>query len=441
MRLFEYVQASDGPVIVDSDHSGALAELRDALKVSSLVAVPVKEGPDVVTGCLMVLDRVGAGEFGEDDGRLLEALANELVLTLDSYRLLQEVLEERERFGRIFAGSQEGICLVDDDGVVRAWNPALESITGYSSREVIGQDWTDVITIRDADQKRVDGLYLASAPHEEEFEVITRDGPARWISVLSGPVAEGGGRVVIVRDVSTKHEVEKAKTDFLSTISHELRTPLTTIKGSLQILERGAAQMTPELADQMVGVTMRGAERLERLVMNLLIVSQIEAGTIPLFLGEVSLQEIVEERRGVVLRDHLNTETIAPEADIYVRADRERTSQIVENLLENALKFGGPSGKITIEMSRANGVGHLSVSDQGPGIPRGDRERIFDRFVRLGDVLTRETQGAGVGLFIAKRAAEGMGGRIWVEGDQGRGATFHVEIPLAQPVALAETSA
>jgi signal transduction histidine kinase len=242
------------------------------------------------------------------------------------------------------------------------------------------------------------------------------------------------GWVVLVRDVSAEHELEEAKSDFLSTISHELRTPLTTIKGSLQVIARQDVENL--VREQMIEILRRGADRLERLVMNLLSVSQMEMGNVPVALEELGLFALVKRRARSLLVDHSRVELKEPDEDTYVRADKDHMGQIIDNLLDNARKFGGPEGKVTIEVSRRDGFGHLSVTDEGPGIAALDQERVFERFVRLGDTLTRETQGAGVGLFITRRAVEAMGGRVWIESEPGHGATFHIDIPLAHPVAV-----
>jgi signal transduction histidine kinase len=244
--------------------------------------------------------------------------------------------------------------------------------------------------------------------------------------------------VVLIRDVTAEHEVEAAKSDFLSTISHELRTPLTTIKGSLQVLARGRENLPADLSDQMIGVTTRGAERLERLVMNLLAVSQIESGTMPVFPDALPIEDLVRERADTLLGDHPNKTINGCPQKLIVRADRERMNHIIEHVFENAQKFGGKDGHITIEIARDQGFARLSVTDEGPGIAPEDQERIFERFTRLGDVLTRETQGAGIGLFIAARSVQAMGGKIWVESKLGEGATFHVTVPLAHPVAVVD---
>lgn len=436
VEVLDHLRRGGGPIVRGTDDASA-----DFLRLgaTNFVAVPLVEGT-YVTGALMVLERVGADEFGDADARLLESLANELVLTLDSYRLFAEITEERERFRRIFSSSKEGICLLDGKGAVRAWNPALERITGYASEEVMGRVWSERVLVRDAEQRRLEGLDLVRSTEDAQVELVTKEGPTRWIVSLASPItqAEGGGWVVLIRDVTAEHEAEEAKSDFLSTMSHELRTPLTTIKGSLQVLARGPDNVPSDMFEQMIGVMSRGANRLERLVMNLLIVSQIESGSLTVFSDEVDLESIVRLRTDAMLRDH--EVDLRIEGDhLVVRGDQERLAQTVDHLLDNARKYGG-DGKVTIELGRDDGYVLLSVTDQGPGIPAADRERVFERFVRLGNVLTRETQGAGVGLFIARRSVEAMGGKIWAEPAPGGGSTFHMRMPGAHPVAVSESA-
>lgn len=436
--LFGELSRRRTPIIVGGLEGGPDKALAERLGARDLLAVPVIDADEVV-GCIVIVDRLGADAFAEPDARLLEALAHELVLTLDAYRLFDQVKEERERFSRIFQGSKEGICLLDEEGLIQAWNPALERITGYHEEDILGERWSERILVRDVDHRRIEGMDIVGVGPDEELEVVTRQGPARWVSLLTGQVHTGDDKqwVIIVRDITAEHEIEEAKSDFLSTISHELRTPLTTIKGSLQMLGRPAAAPQTDVGKQMVDIMRRGADRLERLVMNLLTVSQMETGDLQVFPDELTLQTLVESRIKTVLIDHPQVDLTAAD-DVVVRADRERLGQVIEHLLDNARKFGGPEGRIAIDIRKENGYALLSVTDEGPGIPRHDQERVFDRFTRLGHLLTRETQGAGVGLFIAKTAVEAMAGEIFVESDGRNGSTFHVRIPLAQPVAVQE---
>ena len=430
LAILERLIADPTPIVAQEDEDSS-KELRDALGATSLVAVPLVDDGKTV-GCLVVLERVGAEEFGESEVRLLEAVGNELVLTLDSYRLFAEVAEERERFQQIFAGSKEGICLLDEEGVIRAWNPALARITGFAEEEIIGEKWSERILVRDRHHQRVEGMEIVKVAPDEELELVTRQGPPRWVAIMAGEIQSEDEKswVVLVRDITAEHELEESKSDFLSTISHELRTPLTTIKGSLQVLSRPNATADSAIGKQMIEIMKRGSDRLERLVMNLLAVSQMEAGDVQIYPDEVQLEEMVRQRIASILVDHPQVEVNA-QPDVVVRADRERLAQAVEHILDNARKFGPESGLIKVEIAKENGYARLSITDEGPGIPKIDQERIFDRFVRLGHVLTRDTQGPGVGLFIAKRSVDAMGGSIEIDSEPGRGSTFHVRIPLA----------
>jgi PAS domain S-box-containing protein len=441
--LMMEMETREAPLTLSAEDRGPQHATLAALGAGGLVAVPLLDAEGVV-GCLVALDRVGAGDFGEGDALLLDAVGAELLTTLDAHRLYAEVTEERQRFARIFHGSREGIALLDGRGVVRAWNPALERITGYSAVDVMGRPWSERLVLRRDDERRLRNEELTRALQAEDVEVLTKEGPGRWVAITAGPVAgdeeRGGGWVLLVRDVTAEHEAEDAKSDFLSTISHELRTPLTSIKGALQVLERGSRNLSHDLSDQMVTVMQRGSDRLERLVMNLLLVSQIESGGLsPAQTDEVDLSAVVRGAAAKVV-DPPRLRFVDEEPGLVVRADRETLDQVIVHVLDNAAKFGGPDGVVTVTVARDHGHARVSVTDEGPGIARADQERIFDRFVRLGHVLTRSTQGAGVGLFIARRALSVTGGDIWVESEPGSGATFHVQVPLARPVAVAHSA-
>lgn len=435
------LQDSAEPLVASSGNAAKLyVDLLDNLGGETMIAVPLLDG-DSVAGCLLVLDRVGADDFGPSDVKLLETLANELVVTLDSHRLFEQVSEERERFRKIFNSSKEGVVLLDESARVRAWNPAATRITGFMSAEMEGHVWSDFIVIRTQEHDRLVGAGVTEVSPEAELELVTKEGPSRWVSLLSSPVqGTEKGWVVLIRDVTTEHILEESKSDFLSTISHELRTPLTTIKGSVQVLNRKKDEQSP-MQQQMLSVLQRGTDRLERLVLNLLFVSQLDADErVKVHPEEVQLEEIVRMRTEVMAADHPDVTVHEPDAPVTARADRERMLQVIDHLVENAVKFS-PDGAIEIETGTDGGFAYVSVKDNGPGIPTVDQDRIFERFVRLGHVLTRETQGPGVGLFIVKKAVEAMGGQVHLESSPGKGSTFTVTVPLARPAVVAEAPA
>jgi PAS domain S-box-containing protein len=438
--LMMEIELREAPLSLSKEGGDADRAMLAALDARTVAAVPLLDEEGVL-GCLVAIDRLGAGDFGGGDALLLDAVGAELLTTLASHRLYAEVTEERQRFARIFHGSREGIALLDHRGFVRAWNPALERITGYAAADVMGRLLSDRVVLRHEDQRRATTDEITAGSGANEVEVVTKEGPGRWVSVTASPVdlGENADHVLLVRDVTAEHEAEEAKSDFLSTISHELRTPLTSIKGALQVLARGSENLSDDLSDQMVTVMQHGSDRLERLVMNLLLVSQIETGGLVASNDEkVDLADLVGATAAKVLEGHRHR-VVVEEPGLVVRADAERLEQALVHVLDNAAKFGG-DGLVTVTVSSDHGYARVSVSDEGPGIARADHDRIFERFVRLGRVLTRETQGAGVGLFIARQALAAMGGAISVESEPGRGSTFHLHVPLARPVAVAHSA-
>ena len=226
------------------------------------------------------------------------------------------------------------------------------------------------------------------------------------------------------KSMRTEEARARAKVEFLSTISHELRTPLTALRGSLGLLGRPGMDMPPEMFDQMVAVMRRGADKLERVVMSFLVVNQIEHNALSIVREDLWLEDVVKERAGVLQREHANVDLKLPETPVPVYADRERLGQALDHMLENARKFGGPEGKVTVELECDQDTAVISVTDQGPGIDPRDQGRIFDPYVRLDNQSLAEMKGAGVGLFIAKWAIEAMGGSIWVDSTPGKGSTF-----------------
>jgi signal transduction histidine kinase len=219
----------------------------------------------------------------------------------------------------------------------------------------------------------------------------------------------------------------------VATISHELRTPLTPLKGFLAALLHGTVEDTPETRGEYYKIMLNQANRLERLITDLLEVSQIESDK-PLVEGHAveltaAAAEQVEEfsqhnrKRSIELR--------TPGDPIVVHADPVRLGQVMGNLITNAIKYSPEGTPIDIRVAREGERAVVSVRDEGEGIPEADQERVFGRFQRLDNSLTRQTGGTGLGLYIARRLVEAMGGRLWLDSKPGVGSTFSFSLPLA----------
>lgn len=225
-------------------------------------------------------------------------------------------------------------------------------------------------------------------------------------------------------------ELDQMKSDFIAITSHELRTPITAIRGFVKTLQRNQDRMTTEQLTNFMQIIDRQSARLARLVEDLLFVSRIEAGTIRFDAEQVELERFLGETAeslGPDGRSRVRVEVQPPAAT--VRTDPHRLDQILRNLVENALKFSPPDTPVRVEAMVREDWFQLAVTDLGVGIPPEDLPRIFDRFHQVGQVMTRENEGAGLGLYITKRLVEAMGGTITVASVPGQGSTFRVWLP------------
>jgi two-component system phosphate regulon sensor histidine kinase PhoR len=236
--------------------------------------------------------------------------------------------------------------------------------------------------------------------------------------------------VVVARDVSLDIQAEQAKTNFIAAISHELRTPLTPLKGYLSLLSSGTIPLGGDEARESFDVMTRHAERLERLINDLLDASQMEMGRPTVRTERVDLVRLVadvvaeSESQGISVL----FEPQSPRA--LGQADPMRTRQVLANLISNAVKHSPPGSPVRVVAGVDGDMCVVSVSDDGEGIPAAEQERIFERFYRVDDGPTRSTGGVGLGLYITKQLVESMSGRLWVSSRAGEGSTFSFSLPL-----------
>jgi signal transduction histidine kinase len=229
-------------------------------------------------------------------------------------------------------------------------------------------------------------------------------------------------------------ELDRLKSDFISTVSHELRTPLTSIRSFSEILMRYDVDNT-EKRKQFVGIILNEAERLTRMINDLLDLSKIEAGRLELSLEPLELEPIFSRAAGtthpLLAEKKIRISSKIETGLSAVYADRDLLQQVLTNLLFNAVKFSPKDGTIHLNATRKDAFALISVSDEGPGIPQDQLEQIFERFHQVHDPQNVNPHGTGLGLTISREIVERMGGRIWVESSLGTGATFFFTVPLA----------
>jgi two-component system, OmpR family, phosphate regulon sensor histidine kinase PhoR len=264
------------------------------------------------------------------------------------------------------------------------------------------------------------------------------DGPGERRVIVRSRRATTGGVLVVLEDVTELRRLQRIRSEFIDNLSHELRTPLTTIRLLTERVldELDSMDVPPRLRERVATIDVETGH-LVQMVNELLDLSRIEQATTQLHLEDVALGPLAEagiarmrtfaERQGVLLVSEVPAGADLPE----IRGDADRLGQVLVNLLHNALKFSPPGRRVIVRAEASAPEVVLSVIDEGPGVSRGDQSRIFERFYKVDRARPRAGGGTGLGLSIARHIVEAHGGRIWVESDEGHGASFRVALPIA----------
>jgi PAS domain S-box-containing protein len=384
-------------------------------------------------GSIAVSARADGRPYVPRDERILDALAERVSTTLHQLSLLTDVSTERRTLADLVGSSSDGIFSVGSDLRIRAWNPAMESITGVSADDAVGEHVSQSFRPTGEDGQPLTGSADPGRVGHPVPGVVLRiesGGEERWLTCSYAPLSDGG-YVAVVRDETARKKLQDDKDGWIAQVSHELRTPLTPIKGFLHTLARRDAELTTEDRSRIYEIMLREEKRLEALVDSLLRSTQLDAGGMTVERCEVAWAERVEEQVELIRRqDPARSIVLDVEPGAgAVSADESLAVGVFTNLLSNALKYADGGGPIEVVVEADGDEVITSVIDHGPGIPRSDRTRIFDKFTRLGNHLTRSQQGVGLGLHIAKQSMDRLDGRIWVDETPGGGATFRFTLP------------
>ena len=364
--------------------------------------------------------------------------------------LLEATRAEHTRLERIVDGASDGILLLDQDGVVQVWNPAMEAMTGLPAQLTVGRSVDRVLTssVRlgaDPVQGRwlIEQAYEGAAVRDAQARLRHVDGSERTVVESHSLVFDDRGRctgdVVVVRDVTRQEELERLRSDFVARVSHELRTPLTPIRGFASVLLRRGEQLDAEQRRDALERIVERADHLGDVVEDLLLVTRVDrrdvddlVNPLPGDLASV-VEEAVADLRARV-PDRPVTCNVAPAVPPAL-ADAERTRQILQAVLDNAERYTPEGTPIEVEVDHDADDVRVRIIDNGPGIPREHQERVFEQFQRLENPLTMSTGGVGLGLFLSRRLAEAMHGTLEVAPQvPGRGCEVVLRLPTAEPV-------
>ena len=419
-------------------YAGALQDLLGKWRGRDCIAAPLLSAEGRRLGLLFLFDRLGAEGFEDGELAVATALSGELVGFIERANLVEKLVEERAKLAQIVDQTSDGILTLSPDGRIRSWNKALEQITGYHSAEMIGTAHLGLLRISDETgaEIRLDRwVELDNLP--ERVQVRTAAGETRWLSCsfarAVGTTDQEEILIAVARDVTSAHELERLKDDFVAVVSHELRTPLVPIKGwASMLLSRGDRMTADQRHDALESIHTQ-AQRLERLVLNILDASRIESGADTTATNvdvSVAATRVVEEmlpsagKRAVRLFG-TSERHIALGQPVWVE-------RALANLLANALKYGPSDSDVTITVGTEGDEVVVRVHDNGPGIPDGWTERIFERFERVPGSDTQT--GTGLGLYITRQLAMAMGGTVSVDSVKGNGTTFVMRLRASSNV-------
>jgi PAS domain S-box-containing protein len=366
----------------------------------------------------------------QPDKRLLEALAaigTQAAQALESARLfefersLRLQAEQGARAAQALAYVADGVVLLDAEGRIGYWNPAASALTGLPEEAALSEKAAAVIP----GWAQFEAALSVGAPRTI---AVTWRGEERWLLVVGVAFAEGS--VFTIRDVTLERSLEQARSDLVVTASHELRTPVSAVYGAARTLLRDDVEFSERDRLALLAMIEREGERLARIVDQILVAGQLEAGVLHLAAEPCDLAAVAAGVIETMTREPRRVRLRASKSLPPIRCDQDRFRQVLGNLLENAIKYSPDGGAIEVRLRlRPDSTVVLEVADHGIGIPASQHERIFDKFHRLDPALSGGVGGTGLGLYITRELVTRMGGRIAVRSEPGKGATFSVELP------------
>jgi two-component system phosphate regulon sensor histidine kinase PhoR len=430
------------------------------LEVRNLIAYPlVLERRDeqerivdrVTVGVLLVINKRGGDEFAREDLRLLAVMARQVTAVIADAQIYLRLTEEKEQLHATLQSLLSAVVMVESSGYISLLNPAARQMFGLKSEDDgTGHHYEEIVPypairdlIRAAVESEVEDHSEIELPPLEGhydpriFQVQTAlvHGEQEGLPVVIGVVA-------IFNDITEIRNVERMKTAFVSTVSHELRTPLTSIKGFIStLLQDEEGYFDEAMRREFYEIIDGECDRLRRLIEDLLNVSRIESGRAlqmnwTVFDPLTVIERVLSAQRAYTDKHQLHLKTSG--LLVPIMGDADKFDQIMTNLVSNAIKYSPRGGDITVETKSDGQVLHVTVRDQGMGIPPDKIARIFDKFERVDNRDTREVGGTGIGLYLVKHLVERHEGHIRVESELGHGSAFIFELPLEPASAVAE---
>ena len=428
-QILAQVQGQDRLVLSNVTRTRTLDLDQNLPQPASLLAVALRHENRYYGAMWAAYDQPRT--FTESDARFVTTLAGQAALAAANAHLFLNVEASRRQLEAILNSTPDPVLVTDPQNRLMLANPAAAKVVGVDIAKSSGQAVEELIQ-----QKSLLNL-LQAAPSERQSAEIVFNGGRTYLATASSVVAEGRpvGRVCILRDVTHFKELDSMKSEFVATVSHDLRSPLTLMRGYATMLE-----MVGELNDQQQGYVRKivsGVENMSRLVNNLLDLGRIEIG-VGLQVENVPVRDILDRVVGALQlqanqKDISLSVEVAPDLPAVVEADQALLHQGVYNLVENAIKYTPNGGQVFVRVRAVQANLLFEIQDDGIGIASSDLPRLFEKFYRGKQREARAQHGSGLGLAIVNSIAINHGGKVWVDSVIGKGSTFYLQIPLAQP--------
>jgi PAS domain S-box-containing protein len=472
-----HVVAMEAPLLVnDSFADERFADnplVTGGPRVVFYAGVPLKTPDGFVVGTLCTIDHQPR-QISPQQMDMLALLGQQVVDQLELRRrntLLRTQAQELEavlaqtagltsRLQSILDSAHHAILEMTPDGILRVFNPAAERMLGVDAAEIVNRvspcQFFDAYELAarakklslelSSDVEAGVGAIVTKANRgqvdEQEWTWIDKQGHRFPVQVLTtarrDETGELTGYLCIANDISERKRNDRMQAEFISTVSHELRTPLTSIRGALGLLAGGVLGELPQEAEEFLGIAVSNADRLVRLINDILDMEKMQSDSVELRLKTLSLhqalQKAVTANLGFAAQHQVNLELAEdlPRGDVV--ADEDRLEQVISNLISNAVKYSPKQGVVSLRLIRKKDTLRVEVCDQGPGIPEEFRSRIFQRFAQADTTTTRQKGGSGLGLSISKAIVEKMHGSIGFELPHAGGTLFYFELPCLEPI-------
>ncbi|KRL39263.1 cell wall metabolism sensor histidine kinase WalK [Lacticaseibacillus manihotivorans] len=388
--------------------------------------------------------------YGQDELGQLAVAVNNLSVRVEEAQEASEA--ERRRLDSVLAHMTDGVIATDRRGNVIIINETALDMLNTRNEDVIGLSILKLFnivkdyTLRDLLENQEE--LLLDFSQQSDHDLILRVD----FSLIQRETGFISGLVAVLHDVTEQQKNERERREFVSNVSHELRTPLTSMRSYIEALNDGAWK-DPEIAPQFLKVTQEETDRMIRMINDLLSLSRMDSGTSKIELETINLNEFfnyILDRFDMMFKTdneaagsdnnrvqplpssrkkHYVIKREITKRDLWVEVDQDKFMQVIDNIMNNAIKYSPDGGTITARLVETHNHVILSITDQGLGIPRKDISKVFDRFYRVDKARSRQQGGTGLGLAISKEVVEALGGRIWVDSQEGKGSTFSISLP------------